>query len=85
MHSPLPDSTLAAPHIKMCVCVCVYAEFLCSSLTMCVNIFSLEMSHMCRSVQVQQVNSHYIYEGRFSFYLLEVDLARNSSAQDLKE
>lgn len=36
-------------------------------------------------VQVPQVNTSYIYEGRFSFYFLEVDLARNSSDQELKE
>lgn len=40
---------------------------------------------MCRSVQVRQVNARYIYEGCFSFYFLVVDLARNSSDQDLKE
>lgn len=43
------------------------------------------MSHMCRSEQVRQVNIRYLYEGRSGFYFPEVDLARNSSNEDLKE
>lgn len=51
---------------------------------MSVNIFSLEMSHMCGSVQFRQVYARSIYEGRFNFYFLAVN-AQNSSDQDLKE